>query len=212
MIAHYCRQSLSLFVLCAFIFIFIFIPSSAKAEQPPPVSLTFPVATLHQTLNSLLPFPVKPQKKNRHFQGTLVVDSISKLTVKKQNVIALQGQLSGRNMAVNARVGGRSIQIKLGRMTLPVSCDITLHYDRKKKTLFLKPTFSKQDPKQNPAAAALGPLLDGLSKEYPLPLDELRPLTGEPGGTPIFVQLEPVDIRLTGDALVFQFFPHAGKK
>jgi hypothetical protein len=200
------HQYISLLFLCAFFLITV----PAKAGQTPPVSLTLPLATLHQALNSLLPLPVEQQKKNSNFRGTFVIDSISRLAVK-QNVIALQGQLSGRNMAVNAQVGGQTIQIKLGQMVLPISCDIALRYDQKRKTLFLRPTFYNQAPQHDPAATALAPLLEGLNKEYTLPLNKLDPLVGKLGITPIFVQLEPVDIRLNGDSLVFQFRPHAGK-
>ena len=200
------HQYISLLFLCAFFLITV----PAKAGQTPPVSLTLPLATLHQALNSLLPLPVEQQKKNSNFRGTFVIDSISRLAVK-QNVIALQGQLSGRNMAVNAQVGGQTIQIKLGQMVLPISCDIALRYDQKRKTLFLRPTFYNQAPQHDPAATALAPLLEGLNKEYTLPLDKLDPLTGKLGVTPIFVQLDPVDIRLNGDSLVLQFRPLTGK-
>ena len=200
------RQYIFLLFLCACSLITV----PAKAGQTPPVSLTLPLPTLHQALNSLLPLPIKQQKKNSNFQGTFVIDSISRLAVK-QNVIALQGQISGRNMVVNAKVAGQTIQIKLGQMALPISCDIALRYDRQRKTLFLRPTFHHQAQQQDPAAAALGPLLDGLNKEYTLPLGTLDPLTGKLGVTPIFVQLDPMDIRLNGDSLVIQFRPLTGK-
>ncbi|MCI5160063.1 MAG: hypothetical protein D3906_16890 [Candidatus Electrothrix sp. AUS1_2] len=183
----------------------------AKAGQVQPVTLTLPVATLHQALTSLLPLPIEQHKQSRNFQGTFVVDSISRLTVKSNNVVALQGQLSGRNMAVNARVGNQSIQIKLGQVVLPVSCDIALRYDQQRRILILRPDFSHQTLQQDPTAASLGPLLDSLSKDYTLPLDNLDPLLGSLGATPIFVELEPVDIRLSGDSLVLQFIPRAGK-
>ncbi len=212
MLISHRRHSLFLLTLCACILITgvtgCIRPS--YAGKTPPLSLTLPIATLHQNLNNLLPLPLEPQKKNRNFQGSFRVDSISRLRLKK-NVIAVQGQLSGKNMAVNAKVGGQTIQIKLGEVILPVSCDIALRYDKQRKTLFLKPTFYKQARKQDPAAASLGPLLDNLSKEYALPLDTWAPLAGKLGGTPIFVQLEPVDIRLAKDALVLQFRPHASK-
>jgi hypothetical protein len=200
------RQYISLLLLCTFFLITV----PAKAGETPPISLTLPLATLHQALNSLLPLPIEQHKKNRNLQGTIVIDSISRLAVK-QNVIILQGQLSGKNMKVNAQVAGQTIQIKLGQMVLPINCDIGLRYDRQKKTLFLRPTFYNQARQQDPAAVALAPMLESLSKEYALPLDTLDPLTGKLGVTPIFVQLDPVDIRLNGDSLVLQFRPLAGK-
>ncbi|MCI5218246.1 MAG: hypothetical protein D3914_03400 [Candidatus Electrothrix sp. LOE2] len=202
------RRFLFLLVVYASCILLFTVP--AKAGQTLPISLTLPLSTLHQALSSLLPLPIEPQKKNSNFRGTFVVESISRLAVKQNNVIALQGQLSGRNMAVNARVGGQTIQIKLGQMVLPVSCDITLRYDQQRKTLFLRPTFYNQARQDDPAAA-LGPLLKGLSKDYALPLDNLDPLLGKLGATPIFVRLEPVDIRLNGDSLVLQFYPHVDK-
>ncbi|MCI5138565.1 MAG: hypothetical protein D3922_09165 [Candidatus Electrothrix sp. AR1] len=200
------RQYIFLLFLCAFFLITV----PAKAGQTPPISLTLPIATLHQALSSLLPLPIKQQKKNRNFRGSFVLDSISRLVMKK-NAIFFQGQISGRNMTVNAQVAGQTIQIKLGQVVLPISCDIALRYDQKRKTLFLRPTFHHQAQQQDPAAAALAPLLDGLNKEFALPLDSLDPLIGKLGVTPIFIQLDPVDIRLNGDSLVLQFRPLTGK-
>ena len=206
MIVRFLRP-LFLLMLC----ICLLVTPQARAGQVQPISLTLPIATLHQALSTLLPLPIEQHKHNRNFQGTFVVESISKLTVRRENVLALQGQLSGRNMAVNAQVGGQTIQIKLGQVDLPVSCDLALRYDYKRRVLLLRPTFYNQARQQDPTAASLAPLLDGLSKDYALPLDKLDPLLGSLGTTPIFVQLEPVDIRLTGDSLVLQFIPHARK-
>lgn len=202
------RQYIFLLFLCAFSLITG--PAKAKSGQTPPITLTLPIATLHQALSSILPLPIEQQNKNSNFRGTFVIDSISRLAVK-QNTIALKGQISGRNMAVNAQVGGQTIQIKLGQLVLPFSCDIALRYDQQKKILFLWPTFYNQAQQQDPAAASLGPLLDSLSQEYPLPLEKLDPLIGKLGTTPIFIQLDPVDIRLNGDSLVLQFRPLTGK-
>ncbi|MCI5140856.1 MAG: hypothetical protein D3909_03830 [Candidatus Electrothrix sp. ATG1] len=206
MIALRYPQYIFFLLLCAF----HLSTAPAKAGQTPPLTLTLPLPTLHQALNDLLPLPIEQSKKNDHFQGTFVVNSISRLAAK-QNSIALQGQLSGRNMAVNAQVGGQTIQIKLGEMVLPVRCDIALRYDPQRKKLLLRPTFYNQALQHDPASASLGPLLDGLKKEYTLPLDKLDPLTGKLGLIPIYIQLEPVDIRLNGDSLVLQFRPHTGK-
>lgn len=201
------RHSLFLRTFCICIFITTGFTRSISAGQTPPLSLTLPITTLHQALKNLLPLPLE-QNNNRYFQGTLVVESLSKLTVQKKGIITVQGRLRGRNIAVHAKVGTQSIQIKLGEVVLPVSCDIALRYDQQQKTLFLKPRFSPQARNHDPATASLAPLLDNLSREYTLPLDTWGPLTGSFGGTPIFVQLEPIDIQLGRDALVVQFLPH----
>ncbi|MCI5122356.1 MAG: hypothetical protein D3908_14440, partial [Candidatus Electrothrix sp. AUS4] len=90
MIARSLRP-LFLLVLCACFLLTV----PAKARQIQPVTLTLPIATLHQALRTLLPLPIEQHKKNRNFRGTFVVESIDRLTVRQDNVLALQGQLSG---------------------------------------------------------------------------------------------------------------------
>ncbi|MCW5211902.1 hypothetical protein VU04_03220 [Desulfobulbus sp. TB] len=206
------RQYIFLLALC----VCILIPGKTGSAQPlftdqtPPLSLVLPTATFHQALSSLLPLTLQQQKRNQNLQGTFVVDSISELAIKN-NILFIQGKISGKNMAVSAHVGGKTIQIKLGQMTLPVSCDIAFRFEQQTKTLFLRPKFYKQARRHDPAAVSLAPLLDSMSREYDLPLDQLDPLVGHLGVTPFFVQLEPVDIRLSQNALVLQFRPHTGR-
>ncbi|MCI5224090.1 MAG: hypothetical protein D3924_15820 [Candidatus Electrothrix sp. AR4] len=182
---------------------------TGQAAQSQPVSLTLPATALHQALRGLLPLPVEPTGKNKNIEGLFTLDSISKLAIKK-NRLLLQAQLSGRNISVRAAVGGQSIQIKLGQLVLPVTCDIALGFDQKKKTLFLTPKFYEQS-QENSSAAALRPLLDTLSKEYAVPLDKLAPLAAKLGSTPIYIHMDPVDIQADADVLIVQFQPIAKK-
>ena len=185
-------------------------PFTGQAAKRQPITLTLPATALHQGLRSLLPLPIEPTGKNRNIKGSFTVDSISKLVIR-ENRIGLQAQISGRNISITAAVGGQSIQIKLGQLVLPVSCDIAVRFDQKKKILFLTPKFYDQPQGNIDAAAPLRPLLDSLSKEYAVPLDKLAPLAGKLGSTPIYVHMKPLDIRAGADALILQFHPIAQK-
>lgn len=185
-------------------------PLPAQAAKNQPITLTLPATVLHQTLRSLLPLPIKPTGRNRNIKGSFTIDSISKLAIKN-NRIALQAQISGRNITIRAAVGGQSIQIKLGQLVLPVTCNIIVRFDQKKKTLFLTPKFYDSPQGNSNAAAPLRPLLDNLSREYAVPLDNLAPFVGKLGSTPIYVHMKPVDIQAGADALILQFHPIAQK-
>ncbi|XOF33044.1 MAG: hypothetical protein ACL93V_13660 [Candidatus Electrothrix sp. YB6] len=203
---RFCRIGLSALLVLSLV---RFYPLSVQAGERP-VSLSIPESTLQQTLQNLLPLPVELGKHGGNLQGTFRLDSISRLALRK-DMISLQGKVSGRHLRASARVAGQTIQIKLKEVVLPVTCDIALRFDRKKKTLFLTPAC--QDLLQdNPSAAPLRPLLDSLRREYPLPLDNLQPLTGTAGGVSIYVHLDPVDIRAEKNALILQFQPVAGKQ
>jgi hypothetical protein len=185
-------------------------PFTGQAAKLQPITLTLPATVLHQTLRSLLPLPIEPTGRNRNIKGSFTIDSISKFVIR-ENRIALQAQISGRNIRITAAVGGQSIQIKLGQLVLPVTCDIVMRFDQKKKTLFLTPKFYDSPQGNSNAAAPLRPLLDNLSREYAVPLDNLAPLAGKLGSTPIYVHMKPIDIQAGADALILQFHPIAQK-
>ncbi len=183
---------------------------STWAADRQPVTLTLPASTLHQILKDILPLPIQPRTKNRNFQGTFTLDSISQLAMKN-NLISLEVEISGRDIRITAAVGGQSIQIKLGQIVVPITCDIALRFDHKKKILFLTPTFYDLPFGSDDSSAPLRPLLKSLSKEYALPFDKLAPLTKKIGFNQINVFMEPIDMRAEFNELVLKFLPFAQK-
>jgi hypothetical protein len=174
-----------------------------QAEQNQAMILTIPAQALHKTISDMLPLPL--EQTGDRFQGTITVDSISALEINN-NLISIQGQISGRDMQLTTNIGGQDIRLKLGRLVLPITCDISLRFDPKKKTLFLTPRFQNPTHGHSNSAKTLLPLLNALgNREYPLPLDTLQPLTGKIGQTTISITMEPVNIRAGHNEIILEF-------
>ena len=202
--------SIRYFVLLLFICIFSFtLTDPAQAAKSRPVTITLPAPALHQTISDILPLPL--EQNGKKFQGTISVDSISKLEIN-DNLISIEGQVSGKDMLLTTNIGGQDIQLKLGKLVLPVTCDISLRFDPQKKTLFLTPRFQNPTHGKSNSAKTLLPLLNALgNREYPVKLDKISPFNAKVGSKTISVYMEPVDIRAGNNEMILKFQPIAGK-
>ena len=205
---------MTLYIRCLALLFFLCIAAlgsapSVHATQTPPVTITLPASTLHKTLSDMLPLPL--EQTGNKFQGTITVDSIGKLTIH-ENLISLEGQVSGKDMQLTTNIGGQDIKLKLGKLVLPVTCDISLRYDPQKKTLFLTPRFQNPTHGTSNSAKTLLPLLNSLgNKEYPVKLDKISPLNAKIGSKSISLHMEPVDIKAGNNEMILKLQPIAGK-
>lgn len=193
-------------LLCCVCTLFALHPTPGQAAQGSPITLTMPSAALHQTISNMLPLTIEQNGQNKQFEGAITLVSISRFAINK-NMISLQGQLVGQNMKMSTNIGGQNIQVNLGKLELPVTCDITLRYDYTKKTLFLTPRFQNPNHGEGNSAKTLLPLLNGLSKEYPVPLDKLAPFSGRIGSQTVTAHMEMVDIKAVKNELIIRFWP-----
>lgn len=179
-------------------------PRQRQAVQP--ITLTIPAPALQQTLADLLPLPVEQPRRSPQFRGTITVDSISSLSMDKGQVL-MSGQISGRNMAISTNVGGQDIHIRLGNVSLPVICEVSLRLDRRRQEILLTPRFQRSTQSIGEADEALVSLLNSLSQEHAIPLHDLLPLSGEVGGKPVQVRMEALDLRVENNLLTLRLRP-----
>ncbi len=202
----YIRHIAVLFLLCTAATLS---PPPVQAAANTPVTITLPASALHKTIIDMLPLPL--EQTGNSFQGTISVDSISKLTIHN-DLISVQGQVSGKDMQLTTNIGGQDIKLKLGKLVLPVTCDIALRYDPKKKTLFLTPKFQNSTHGTSNSAKTLLPLLNSLgNKEYPVKLDKISPINAKIGAKTVSLRLDPVDIKAGNNELILKLQPVAGK-
>ena len=200
----YARYFILLFFLCT-----VTLTDPAQATKNQPVTITLPASALHQAISDILPLPL--EQTGEKFQGTITVDSISKLAIN-HDLISLQGQVSGTDMQLTTNIGGQDIKLNLGKLVLPVTCDISLRYDPKKKTLFLTPRFQNPTHGKSNSAETLLPLLNALgNKEYPVTLDTISPFNAKIGSKNVSVRMEPVEIRAGNNEMILKFRPVAEK-
>lgn len=175
-----------------------------------PVTVILPAPALQYTLSSILPLPIE-HDASEQFKGEVTIDSISSLTIDGGR-ITVSGQLSGRNMTMNASVGNQNIQVKLGQLVLPVICDVDLRFDAARQILLLTPRFQRAAGGGSDSDEALLALLNGLSKQYEVPLHNFMPLTGQIGASTVRLRMEPLDIRAEDNAVTLRLRPVAGKR
>lgn len=180
-------------------------PQAARKSQAPPVTVVLPEAALYQALSGILPLPIE-HDGGKQFQGIVTLDSIDSLSIGSGR-IRISGQLSGRNMTMNANVGNQDIQVKLGSLVLPVICDVDLRFNSAQQLLLLTPRFQRANLGSNDSDEALLALLNSLSKEYEVPLHNVMPLSGQIGSSKVQLRMLPLDIRAEDGAVTLRMRP-----
>lgn len=184
----------------AILFVLIAVSTVFCRTNPDIVTLTLPEAMIKQSMQSVLPLPIVPE--GDHLQGKLVLDSISKLEMRDNGAL-VQGTVLGSDLTLKTRVGNQNLNMKIGEVRLPLTCDFTFRFDPARKILYITPRLEQPQPTNNPQADAVLPLLTLLgNKEYPVSLDSLQTFTAKVGEQNISVAMEPVDIRIAGRQMV----------
>jgi hypothetical protein len=176
---------------------------------PDIVTLTLPEAMIKQSVQSILPLPIVPE--GGHLQGKLVLDSISKLEMRDNGAL-VQGTVLGSGLTLKTRIGDQNLNMKIGEVRLPLTCDFTFRFDPARRILYVTPHMEQPQPTKNPQADAVLPLLTLLgNKEYPVSLDSLQTFTAKVGDQNISVAMEPVDIRIAAQQMVVKMRPKLRK-
>ena len=180
--------------------------SGATNPQQDIFTLILPAQALLHTLQAVLPLPIK--QYNKSFSGRLIVESIDQLRIH-DNIISVHGVVTGKKLAMHTMIGDRNIKLKLGRVTLPLACDLHLRFDDKKQRLFLKPQFTSSSKK---SGNVLLPLLTALAgHEYPVDLKRLLSFSPTIEGRQLTLRFQPVQIATGNNKLVLGLKPEKKK-
>ena len=207
MIQKYCIPTLCLLVLL------LLLPHSGMSDPgnnrgQRDIVITLPAETVLATLKKNLPLDIPLQ--NEQLQGNLVLESLDRLVIH-DNIISVHGILSGRNLVMVTNIAGQDIQLKVGQVRLPMTCDLQTRFDPVRRKLFVTSRFSDTGAGNNGHEASLAPLLGALGgREHPVNLDALQMLQIKIGTRSIPLAMEPVKIAGTDNALIFHLQPQAG--
>ena len=192
-----------LFFLCVSI---LLLPATLSATTAPQAMyVSIPGPTIQDIIQKLLPLPI--EHKGSAFTGTVTLDELDSLKIKN-NLITVKGRVSGKNMAMFTRIGGRNIKLKVGSMTLPVNCDLSLRFDNLKQILYVTPHFNDPGQVTSHSAKTLLPLLNSLSnREYPLNFSRINPFRAQVGSKDFAFKLKPITMKIQKNKLVLQVVP-----
>ena len=198
----------SIIILSFVCFIMSSLTSMAKTSY---VTIILPEDVVMQSVRDALPLSIEPQ--NDHVEGTLVIDSISRLEMK-DNRVFLQGQILGSNMVVSTRIGDQDLRMRIGEFRYPLTCDLTFRYDSSRKILFITPHLvSPEKTLEGKNANAILPILTLLdNREYPVSLTHIQGFSTEIGQRKYSVAMEPVDVQVSKSQVILKMVPKVSKR
>ena len=163
------RQHLLHILPPAILLVLITVCTAFSLINPDIVTMTLPEAMIKQSVQSVLPLPIVPE--GEHLQGKLVLDSISKLEMRDNGAL-IQGTVLGSGLTLKTKVGNQSLNMKIGEVRLPLTCDFTFRFDPAQKILYVTPHLEQPQPTKNPQADAVLPLLtlQGLEGKLFIPV------------------------------------------
>lgn len=183
---------------------------ATNGKNPQFVVLTLPADVVLASLQKALPLDIPSQ--SRQLQGEITVESLDRLVIH-DNIITVRGVLSGKNMTVNTSLAGQDIQLRVGEVRLPMTCDLQTRFDPVKRMLFVTPRFSDTGHNANGQQDTLAPLLAAMGgREYPIDLDHLETVNLKVGTKLIPITMETAKITGTDNALTFHLLPRVGNR
>lgn len=172
------------------------------------IVLSLPAETILTSVQKALPLDIPSQ--SRQLQGDITLESIDRLVIR-DNIITVRGVLFGRNLVVLTNFGGQDIQVRLGEVRLPMTCDLQTRFDAARKKLFVTPRFSETGQNAGNPQDPLAPLIGALGgREYAVDLDAMETINLKVGAKSIPIAMDPIKIAALNNALVFHLLPRVG--
>lgn len=192
---------------CAFLFVLL--PGPCRAGNDA-MTIALPGEVIRQSLQEILPLRI--EQDSSYLEGTFILTSISRV-IMGENSAVFDGIVDGSDVHAVTRVGNQNLRIKVGNVHLPLTCDIGFRFDAQQKVLFVKPRV--RPPAPGGVADMAGTVASLLSlfgnKEYPVSLTSLQTLNARVGDQDIAIDMDPVDVRVTGGQLVVKLVPRISK-
>jgi len=181
-------------------------PNDSQGQKN--IAITLPAETVLAAIQKMLPLSIPSQ--NEQLQGDIILESLDRMAIH-DNIISTHGVLSGKDLMVVTNIAGQNIQLRVGEVRLPMTCDLLMRFDPARRKLFVTPRFSDTGSGNNNQEASLSPLLGALGgREHPVDLDALQLLNIKIGARSIPIAMEPVKIAGKDNTLIFHLMPRVG--
>jgi hypothetical protein len=180
--------------------------SAAKVDDLREMTMVVPAESLAKAVKPLLPYPIDLGK---NFLGSFYIQSIEDIRINP-GTISFSSLINGKDIKYTTKIGKQVINLVVGDVNLPSHWDVSFSYDKSKKTLFVKPVL--QEPKNikefSQGDALLNTLLAAFSGlEYPVELDNLKPVTAELYSQMLTLNADIADIYGAENKLFIELIP-----
>jgi len=168
--------------------------------------INLPDKLIIKELKNALPIDITPESS--HFKGNLVITDIGSLKIEK-NHIYIDLAVAGKNLYVTTKIGRKDVRLDLGSMDFHLHGKTALRFDSKKKILFIRPFINNvqsSNKGQQETLKLLLPLINDT--QFPVSMEDLKPVTAKIREKPIQIFMNIVDIQLTQGAIKIYIVPH----
>ncbi|MEJ2165301.1 MAG: hypothetical protein P8X90_07210 [Desulfobacterales bacterium] len=193
-------------VFVSAVFLFIVSSAAAQIEGLREMTIVVPAESLAKAIKSVLPYPIDLGK---NFLGSFYVQSIEHIRINP-GMISFSSLISGKDIKYTTKIGKQAINLVVGDVNLPSHWDVAFRYDKNKKRLFIKPELQNRENQKDfsEGDALLSTLLAAFSGiEYPVELNDLKPLTAEFYNQMLTLNTDVADIYGAENKLFVELIP-----
>lgn len=170
------------------------------------VTMNVPEAIIAEAMKQVVPLTL--DGNSSRLEGTITIIDISNFQIKNQQIFC-HLDLMGNNLHLVTTVANQNIRLKLGSARIDLDCDAQIRFDRSSQTLYIRP-LAKDTQGSDPLidgdiGQALLLFLNG--KEFPISMQNLKPIVARASGKSISIKTHIVDIRAIEGALQFDITP-----
>ncbi|MFW2368143.1 MAG: hypothetical protein ACN4GW_17140 [Desulforhopalus sp.] len=158
------------------------------------INLTLPESVIAKAAQAILPLNIDAHSGS--IEGDITIINISDLQLS-ENHLSCRLHLAGNNLAFLTEIAGHEIRLKVGSVEVDFKTKSAIRFDKKKQTLFIKPTVEKAKDNDSENSADIGKALIALlnGREFPINLQKLDPLIAQTGTKTITINSRIVDIK-----------------
>ena len=192
----------------AIILLLLATASTAQVDSLKEMTVVVPADSIARVIKPLLPYRIDLGK---NFLGDFWVKSIENIRIKNDKIF-FSSLISGKDIKYATKIGKQVVKFVVGDVDLTSRWEVSFNYDKSKKTIFIKPYLqdSKNEKEFSQGDALLNTLLTALSGiEYPVELDNLKPIKSEFYNQLLTVKMDISGIYTGDDKLFVEVIPTA---
>ena len=195
-------------VLAVTVLLLLVSSSTAQVDNLKEMTIVVPAESIARVIKPLLPYRMDFGK---NFRGDFWIKSIENIKIKKDKIL-FSSLITGRDIKYATKIGKQVVNIVVGEVNLRNHWEVSLKYDKSKKTLFVKPLIKGPANKNelSQGDALLNTLLEALGGlEYPVDVNNLKPLKSELYDKLWTVNFDVSDIYTGDNKLFIEIIPTA---
>lgn len=169
------------------------------------ITLRLPQKIISQAVTALMPYRVDTQSKT--ISGTISITNISEIELT-EDLLTCRLHLVGNNLALSTELAGHKIKLNVGSTEIDFKTDAAIRFDKGRQLLYVKPQVRELQSGNN-GKADIGQALVALfnGQEFPIQLQELKPLVAKSGTKEITINSQITEIKAVPQAIKIGLIP-----